>query len=303
MGKFYFLPKAICVFNEFWSSPLMNWDGYKDVTYERKIRYSKNPDLYLNTCQRKDSGNEKKPLFFYIHGGGYVSGRPENREGCVSKFAEAGYFTASVFYGLSPKYVHPASLYNIYDALAFLIDNKERFNIDTDNIIVGGESAGAHFAALLGAISTGDELKKHYDKLNPVSRDLKFKGLYLNCGIFSMKDAAESKFPFMKSYLEVFYGGKCKELLSEENEKYLSPIEFLNESFPPSFVVTAEHDALRFGGIKFYEKLKSIGVKTEQYHAKGMMAIHAFAVGQKLKTSKEVTKNALAFFTQILGSK
>lgn len=299
MGKSYFLPKAICVFNEFWSSPLMNLGGFSDVTYERKIRYGKNPDLYLNTCVKAESVNEKKPLFLYIHGGGYVSGRPENREGCVSRFAEAGYFTASVYYGLSPKYIHPSSLYNIYDALAYLIENKDKFNIDTDNIIVGGESAGAHFAALLGAISTSSELKNHYDKLNPVSKDVKFKALYLNCGIFSMKDAAESKFPFMKNYLEVFYGGTCAELLSESNEKFLSPIEFLNESFPPSFVVTAEHDALRFGGIKFFERLKELGVKTEHYHALGMMAIHAFAVGQKLKTSKEVTKNALAFFSSI----
>ena len=274
----------------------MNLGGFKDVLYERKIQYNSKKDLYLNTCVKKEDISSKKPLFFYIHGGGYVSGRPENREGCVSKFAEAGYFTASVYYGLSPKYKHPDSLYNIYDALAYLIENKEKYNIDTDNIFVGGESAGAHFAGLLGAISTSDELKNHYDKLNPVSKDLKFKGLFLNCGIFSMKDAAESNFPFMKSYLEVFYGGSCKEMLSEANEKYLSPIEFLNPDFPPSYVVTAEHDGLRFGGIKFYERLKELGVKTEHYHAKGIMAIHAFAVGQKLKISQEVMKNALTFF-------
>lgn len=303
MSKSYLIPKAICVFNEFWSKPLVNAGGYKDVVYTKRLRYADDPRLYLNLCEKKEQNGEKKPIFFYIHGGGYVSGRPENREGCVSRFAEAGYLTASVFYGYAPKYKHPAPVYNIYDALAYLVKNKEKYNIDIDNIIVGGESAGAHFAALLGAISSSHELKAHYEDLNPLSKDLKFKGLFLNCGIFSMKDAAESKFPFIKAYLSAYYGKNCKDMLSDPDERYVSPINFLNRDYPPCYVITAEHDGLRFGGFRFYDSLKHIGVQSEHYHAKGFLAIHAFAVGQKLKTSKVAVKNALLFFDGFISNK
>jgi acetyl esterase/lipase len=57
---------------------------------------------------------------------------------------------ASVNYRLAPKDKFPAGVDDCYNAVKFLIDNAEKYSIDTDNIFIMGPSAGGSLTLITG---------------------------------------------------------------------------------------------------------------------------------------------------------
>ncbi|MFA6866158.1 MAG: alpha/beta hydrolase [Clostridia bacterium] len=278
--------KDKCQFEEFLFHNFTNLHRYKNCEYERKINYCDDKNLYLNLCYPKSRDTTKLPIFIYIHGGGWISSKPENREGFVSNIVEKGFFTLNIFYGLAPEYQHPKPIVNIYKALAWLVNNASKYNLDLDNIYLGGESAGAHLIAVMGAICSNEEYKNKFN-LDTTSKDLIFKGLYLICGIYDMEECMNSKFPFMQCFV-TSYSGKNYEMLRKDSKSAeLFPQSFVNENYPKSFIITANLDQLRTGGKKFYEHLCANNVPCKLYHCTGLYAFHAFGVALILPKARE----------------
>ncbi len=269
--------------------------SYK-VKIERHIKFDENdPTLYLNTYQPKGRDMRKKlKTFVYIHGGGWIGGWPESREAFTTKVAEAGYFVASLYYGDAPKYSHPKMIENIYKALAFLKEHAEEFNIDMDSIFVGGESAGGHLSAMAGCISTNPEYNALFN-LDERSRHQKIEGLVLNCGVYDMLKALDTGFRNINIYTEAFLGGMKLTEEPEELQKQVSPINWVTKDFPPTYAISAENDKLAVLTFDLVDKLFGLGVYVDHYHAEGKLAIHAFAVSQGFKISKQAMKGTIEF--------
>jgi acetyl esterase/lipase len=261
----------------------------------RHIKYSEeDSQLYINIYQPKNRDiNKKITAFVYMHGGGWIAGMPENREAFATKVAGSGVLVLSVFYGLAPKHTHPQQIENIYKAMAWLIKNKNQYNIDTDRIFVGGESAGAHLASMVGAISSNEDYKAKFN-LSEVSKDIKVKGLVLNCGIFDLEEVSKTKFKFIDIYLESFCGRPFNELNAEE-KKDLSPINYVTSDFPPCFLIAAERDRVLCCSKSLIKKLEKEAVPYNYYVGRGPFAVHAFAVTQLLRISNEAMRGIVYF--------
>ena len=266
------------------------------VRVTRRISYAPDdPRLYLNIYERKDrDARRKAPVFVYIHGGGWIGGLPETREAFNTRIAEAGYFVVSLYYGHSPFYPHPEPIQNIYKAFAWLKEHAEEYNIDADSIFVGGESAGAHLSAMAGAIATDPEYNARFD-LHPLSRHQKIAGLVLNCGVFDLEKAVGLPFRNIELYVQSYCGGKPFGALSEAEKREISPIYHVTKDFPPTFAISAQCDALAILTFDLVEKLRSLGTDVEHYHGTGKLAVHAFAVVQVLRISKEAMFGIRAF--------
>ena len=278
---------------------LFNLGRSHKVRTTRLLKYDNAHDLYLDVYQRKDRDISKKlKVFVYIHGGGWIGGKPATREAFTTKIAEAGYFVASISYGDAPRYSHPTMIENVYKALGWLKDHAEEYNIDMDEIFVGGESAGAHLSAMAGAISTNPEYSARFN-LDERSKNQKIAGLVLNCGVYDMEKAIETGFKNIGIYTQSYCGGVPVVELSAEMKKEISPINWVTENFPPTYAISAENDKLAVLTFDLLEKLYDLGVDIEYYHGEGKWAVHAFAVSQGFKISKEVMKNALAFLSRL----
>ena len=265
------------------------------VRTTRLLHYDKAREQYLDIYQRKDRDMSKKAkVFVYIHGGGWIGGIPATREAFTTKIAEAGYFVASISYGDAPKYSHPAIIENVYKALGWLKDHAEEYNIDMDEIFVGGESAGAHLSAMAGAISTNPEYNARFN-LDERSRNQKIKALVLNCGVYDMEKSISTGFKNINIYTQSYCGGTPVSDLDEDLKKEISPIHFVTENFPPTFAISAENDKLAVLTFDLVEKLYDLGVPVETYHGEGKWAVHAFAVSQGFKISKEAMQGTLVF--------
>ncbi len=87
-------------------------------------------------------------VYLHIHGGGWVLGAAHHHDAVNRRLAEkAGLAVVSVDYRLAPEHPHPAGLEDCVSAAEWLVD-QGRQRWATDRLLIGGESAGAHLAAL-----------------------------------------------------------------------------------------------------------------------------------------------------------
>ena len=106
-------------------------------------------DLYMPV------GVSNPALVAFIHGGAWFTGDKRGPLGiaAIELFVARGYAVASVNYRLSGEALFPAQLLDVKAAIRWLRANAPVSGYDADRIVVVGESAGAHLAALLGTTS------------------------------------------------------------------------------------------------------------------------------------------------------
>lgn len=279
---------------------IFNLNRSSKVRTTRFIRYDENDKrMYLNIYERKDRDKtQKAKVFVYIHGGGWIGGYPGTREGFTTKVAEKGYFVISIYYGEAPTYAHPKMIENVYNAFAWLKQHADEYNLDVDEIYVGGESAGAHLSAMAGAIASNPEYNALFN-LNEISRHQKIAGLVLNCGVYDMLKSTTTGFKNIGVYTQSYCGGVEVKDLSKDMQKQISPIYWVTKDFPPTFAISGENDKLAFLTFDFVKVLYENGVFIDHYHAEGKYAVHAFAVIQALKITKIAMQGIYDFLTAL----
>lgn len=86
------------------------------------------------------------PIFFLIHGGGWVFGSPsmdDEQAHCLS--TKHGFCVMSLDYSMAPRHRFPAAIYDLEFLIQSILDDKalvEDLNLDTRKVVVGGFSAG-----------------------------------------------------------------------------------------------------------------------------------------------------------------
>ncbi|HKS13947.1 MAG TPA: alpha/beta hydrolase [Pseudomonas sp.] len=93
------------------------------------------------------------PALLYLHGGGFVLGRPEMADDYLADLAvELGALIVAVDYRLAPEHPFPAPLEDCYAALAWIFEQAQVLHVDTQRVILHGHSAGGGLAAALALL-------------------------------------------------------------------------------------------------------------------------------------------------------
>jgi acetyl esterase/lipase len=127
-------------------------------------------DLYLPAA-----GPDPAPLVVFLHGGGWLRGDRSMvspsfaswQPGPLTRLAADGFAVASLDYRLSGEARFPAQLEDVSAAVGWLAGQAGRYGFDADRIVLWGESAGAHLAALLGLRSAGSRVRGVVDWYGP----------------------------------------------------------------------------------------------------------------------------------------
>ncbi|MEE8348084.1 MAG: alpha/beta hydrolase, partial [Acidobacteriota bacterium] len=94
------------------------------------------------------------PLLVWVHGGAWRAGSKSRMP--LNVLVEEGWAIASVDYRLTPVARFPAQIHDIKAALRFLRARGADYGLDAEHIVIAGNSAGGHLAALVGT-SNGDQ--------------------------------------------------------------------------------------------------------------------------------------------------
>lgn len=92
--------------------------------------------------------SEPAPVLIYVHGACWVAGSLNSHDE-VSRYLakERGSKVIAIDYRLAPEYKYPAAHDDRLDTVQWVWDNVEKLGIDKNRFAIGGESAGAYFAA------------------------------------------------------------------------------------------------------------------------------------------------------------
>ncbi len=282
--------------------PLL-YKHYAGMERHRKLRYAEGKRALLDVFRKRPAeGESPKPLFFYIHGGGWVSGKRNIRQFYCMHWADKGYVCASVGYDYALDAKHPEHLRQIFKALEFVLDRAREYGIDTGRIVVAGESAGGYLASMMTAVAT------HRGLYDEAGIDFRYRqsfrpvGCLLLSGIFDPPRSLDTKFPFIKTYISAFAGENRKHFAEFFTEQYRVTAvseDYADAAFPPTFIVGSKYDRLITESESLYEKLKSCGVRSEYYVCTGINGMHAASLDSVHgKSGRECFEKALAFMNR-----
>ena len=118
-----------------------------NITYLTASGFESKLDIY----RRRDVQTPQPTLVFY-HGGGWIGGTKEASFMSIMPWLEMGWNVVNVEYRMARVAEAPAALEDAMCALRYVVNNAKNNNIDTNKIVVSGESAGGHLALAVGMI-------------------------------------------------------------------------------------------------------------------------------------------------------
>ena len=230
---------------------------------------------------------ENVPGLLWMHGGGYAIGVPEQDDLYILNFVEAsGCVVVSPDYTLSLDKPYPAALEDCYATLLWLRDNGETYGMRSDQIFVGGNSAGGGLAAAVSlyARDKGEVAIAFQIPLYPMLDDRPTNSSTDNNDpVWSSVSNVAS----WKLYLGDLYG-------SDEIPIYAAPSRAENLSgLPPALSYVGNLDPFHDENVTFFEKLKTHGVHVDFKVFDG--CFHAF---DQLHRDTEISKEAIYFLME-----
>ena len=198
---------------------------FPNVYYTDQRAKRQNFDLY---SPRDPEG--PSPIILWIHGGAWQKGDKGVLNDKI-QYVEAGFSLARLNYRYATEAPYPAQLDDVKAALLLICEEAEYFNIDTNNIFLGGHSAGAHLAACLGHAMADTQF--------PVS------AIAFNAGpveFFSLSEYRRARDKENGGALEILLGHTVD--ADPESAKRASPYHLITDRSPAHFIAFGAEDVV-----------------------------------------------------------
>lgn len=132
-------------------------DAWKQPNEARNEQYWTQKDQIRLCIYRPEHSlkpAQKRATLLYIHGGGFVLGRPEMADDYLADLAtELNVLIVAVDYRLAPEHPFPIPLEDCYAALAWIFNEGLALGVDKRKVMVMGHSAGGGLAAAVSIMA------------------------------------------------------------------------------------------------------------------------------------------------------
>lgn len=212
-------------------------EGLKSEDFE----YIADSDTYhtYSICWPKDKDITKLPILIDIHGGGWAYGTKETNKPFCMYLASQGLVVMSMSYRLIRRVTTPIQFKDIADSISSFLEIAKDRKLDTDNIFLTGDSAGAYFAIGLDSMLR----KKTLSRLTGSSLEVDFKGLILNHPAFDFDLMKKQSF-YYPCMFRAMFGKEYKKddvfLATKNTESLLDGID----DIPPIMFITSKGDKM-----------------------------------------------------------
>jgi len=221
------------------------------------------------------------PVALYVHGGGWVLHDLETHDAFCRELAHrTGWALLAVDYRRAPEHPHPAPLDDVETAARWLREEGRGLRVATEMMPGIGDSSGANLLAGL-TVRAPDLLDALVLMYPPVD----------SAASFADEDTAALGSAEMRAYWDAYAPGAVGE------NPEVSPLRADLADFPPTLVITAEHDILRDQGEAFASALAEAGADVTAWRALGTM--HGFwRLPTELSASRAAIVAVGAFLSQ-----
>ncbi|MCC8179349.1 MAG: alpha/beta hydrolase [Planctomycetes bacterium] len=206
---------------------------------------------------RPRGARDQLPCIFYLHGGGWVAGGKETHDRLIRELA-IGVGAAVIFpeYSLAPETRYPVALEQCYAVLEFIGRNCAQLGIDSDGLVIAGDSAGGTLATVLSMLSRerGGPKVIFQALLYPVTDS--------GQDTTSYRDFSDG--PLLGKKAMKWYWDSYLPDMERRLEKNASPMQAKDEDLamlPPTLIITAENDVLRDEAEEYAKRLDEAGVE------------------------------------------
>jgi acetyl esterase/lipase len=200
------------------------------------------------------------PVVVWIHGGGFVGGDKNELGGYLKLIASKGYVVAAPNYALAPAHHYPLPTRQVMAALKHVQAHAAEYNADVHRIAIAGDSAGAHVAAQISALTTTPGYSDAVG-IAPAIEPSQLRAVVLCCGVFDMaltnRASSRAGTDFSKTVVWA-YSGK-RNALKDPTFATASVSGYVTEAFPPTLITVGNVDPLREHSQVMLERLRTAG--------------------------------------------
>ena len=160
----------------------------RDVTRVAHLAYGPDRRHRLDVYRPTAAGDGPRPVFVYVHGGGWVIGN-KAQQGLltVHELARAGWVCVSINYRLSPRATFPDHLIDVKRALAWVRAHVAEHGGDPRFVMIGGGSAGGHLASLAALTANDPRYQPGFEDV-----DTSLAGCVSYYGVYDFTDGART---------------------------------------------------------------------------------------------------------------
>ena len=212
--------------------------------------------------------------------------------------AQRGFAVVNFTYRLAPEYKFPAQLEDVNLVMEWVFRNGDEYGLDTGNIFMVGDSAGAHLAGLYTDACTSKEYAANYDFQVP--EEFVPKAVGLNCGAYEVLGGRPHEATDMNRELI------CEDLLaehgSEKEQRLINVTDHVNSSFPPVYLMTCHGDFCMDQAPSLEAELKKHGVTYvyKIYGTEESPLYHVFHLTVQEEIGQQCNDEECAFFRSML---
>lgn len=208
-----------------------------NVTYLTATGYESKLDIY----RRRDATVAPPTLIFY-HGGGWIGGTKEASLMSIVPWMEMGWNVVNVEYRMARVAPAPAAVEDALCALRFVVAQAKTYGLDTNRIVVAGESAGGHLALAAGMIPPSAGFTNICAAGGFAASDTaipKVAAIINWYGITDVNDMLAG--PNARSYALQWLGGSANR---DAVAKSVSPLTYVRAGLPPILSIQGDADAI-----------------------------------------------------------
>lgn len=250
---------------------------YTDIVYTNALndwrRYNIPLKLHFMRSYGRYRFEERLPLFIWAEGGACKSSPPASRLPELAFYAYHGFAVASVQYRVSTQSIWPAQIQDLKTAIRYLKVHADDLGIDPSRIVIGGESAGAHLAAL--AALTGKTELFQTCEWREVSSEVQAAICWYCAGDMTHFSEAQDNKEIAVSPANLLLNMDIKR--HPEKAEELSPIRYVTQDAPPFLFLHGDCDDVipPESALRLHDKLIAHNISSEFYMLEG--ATHASA--------------------------